>query len=403
MASTRKICLIRCPSPFLIDERVFPPLGLITVATALKLAGHEVTIHDGQDVPMNFDYYGFGPTTPEYGYALDTLKLIKANNPSAKVVIGGPYATLNPQRCQDEGFDCVVCGDGEIAAVQAFGNGSRLIMAEEKPLDDYPMIDRSVIDLGRYKSILGGRRATTMLSSQGCPFRCAFCSKNYKTVRMRSAERVIEEIKHIHHRWGYNAIAFPEDLFILNKERTLEICACLRELDIVWRCLIRADVLVKHGMEFTRTMADSGCIEVGMGVESGSDKILKIINKGETSETIKQAIRMLKDAGIRVKGFFIVGLPGEDYFTLDATRRFLEEMQLDDVDIKIFQPYPGTPIWENKERYDIDWQDVGDFTKLFYKGRPGEYYGTVATSALTTRALYDAWVDMEKTYKKWLT
>jgi radical SAM superfamily enzyme YgiQ (UPF0313 family) len=381
----------------LIDEKVFPPLGLMSVGTALKQQGHDVVIHDGsvENVPADFEYYGFGPTTPEYAYALDALRDIKRSNPAARVVIGGPYATLNPNGCLHDGFDCAVAGDGEMAAQRAFSNGARHITAVELPLGRYPIIDRTILDLNNYLYFLNGRMATTMLTSQGCPYKCGFCCKTYQTVRFKSISRVIEEIDILHHDFGYNALAFPEDLFIINRSRTETICDHLANLGIIWRCLIRADLLVKYGNEFVEKMAKSGCAEVGMGIESGSDKILATVNKGENVETIKQAVRMLKTGGIRVKGFFIVGLPGEDEQSLAATRSFLEEMQLDALDIKIYQPYPGTPIWENRSSYDLKWDDDIDFGKKFYKGRPGEYFGNIRTEALTTDQIYRAWVDME--------
>ena len=146
-------------------------------------------------------------------------------------------------------------------------------------------------------------------------------------------------------------------------------------------------------------MADCGCTHVGMGVESGSEKILKNVNKGESVKTIKHALNILKDAGIRTKGFFIVGLPGETHDTLAETKRFLDKMQLFDVDIKIFQPYPGSPIYDNKEKYDINWDDI-PLQDMFYKGRPGEYHGTVRTSTLTTEEIKQEWIDMEAIYKR---
>jgi len=392
-----KICLIRCPSPFLIDERVFPPLGLMAVGTTLKIKGHDVTIYDGDinDFPMDFEYYGLGPTTPEYPYALKVKEKI---GPRAKIVVGGPHATLNPRVCLDDGFDCIVCGDGEMSVERAFKSDIPLIISKELPLDEYPIIDRTILNLKNYKYLLNGRLATTMMTSQGCPFKCGFCAKNYRTVRFRSIENVIKEIDILHFDFGYDALAFPEDMFILIKERTEKICVHLKKLGMIWRCLIRADFVVKYGNVFIKTMADSGCVEIGMGVESGSDKILSIVNKGETVETIKTAIKMLKDSGIRIKGYFIVGLPGETQSTLDETRMFLEEMNFDDVDIKIYQPFPGTPIWNNRNSYDIQWDDI-DFIKMFYKGRPKEYYGNVRTSSLTNQQIYNTWVEMEEKYK----
>jgi len=388
-----KICLIRCPSPFLIEDKAFPPLGLLSVGTSLKLQGHDVTIWDKEDLPDGFDYYGIGPTTPEYAYAL----YAKEFTPHKKFVIGGPYATLNAQTCVDDGFDCVVVGDGDIVASEAFEGDQRVIKAEDRPLDEYPMIDRSLIDIKSYENHLNGRLVTTIVTSKGCPYSCGFCCKNHCSVRLRSAEKVIEEVEYLH-SLGYRALMYSEDIFILDRKRAEAVFKRMKELEIISRCLVRADIVVKYGAEFLEMMRDSGCVEVGMGIESGSDTILKNANKRESVSTIKKAILMLKDSGIRVKGFFIVGLPGESLETLRETRDFLDEMKLDDIDCKIFQPYPGSPIFDNKENYDIDWDDI-PLEDMFYKGRPGEYFGTIRTSSLTTEQIYNEWVDMEATYK----
>jgi radical SAM superfamily enzyme YgiQ (UPF0313 family) len=257
------------------------------------------------------------------------------------------------------------------------------------------------LDIHKYKFLVDGRLSTSMMTSQGCPYKCGFCSKNYPSVRFRSPESVRKELKILHDDFGFTAIAFPEDLFILDKKRTETICGSLKDMDIYWRCLVRADTVVRHGEAFVRMMADSGCRAVGMGIESGSDKILNIINKGERACTIRDAIRMLKGNGMAVKGFFILGLPGESPETLEETRKFLEEEKLDDVDIKIYQPYPGTPIWRNREQYDITWADSSDYSGMFYKGRAGDYRGSVRTSSLTTEQIYNAWVDLEGEFKKY--
>jgi radical SAM superfamily enzyme YgiQ (UPF0313 family) len=274
----------------------------MAVGTGLKLRGHDVTIYDGPigGVLLDFKYYGFGPTIPEYSHALDLKKRIKNNNPNAKIVIGGPFATLKPEKCLADGFDCVVVGDGEVVAEEAFVGDSQIVVGDELPLDNYPMIDRSLLDIKNYGYFLNDRLTTTIMTSQGCPYRCAFCCKNYKKVRFRSAEKVIEEIKMLHFDYGYRALAFPEDLFILDRNRVETIAECLKKLGIIWRCLIRADVLVKHGNDFVKMMSDSGCVSVGMGIESGSPQILKNINKNQSVSTIKKAIKMLKNGNINV-------------------------------------------------------------------------------------------------------
>ncbi len=393
------ICLVRCPSSFLIDERAFPPLGLMAVGAGLKQFGHDVVIYDGEmeGLPLDYSHYGFGPTSPEYPHALDCLHRIKEVNPSARVVIGGPHVTLS----QDRGdFDCVVIGDGEYAASQAFFSDFSQVVAAERPLDDYPIPDRSLVDIKSYRFTLHDRPTTTVMGSRGCPYQCGFCCKNHNRVRLNSAERMIEEIGMLHDEFGYDAIAFPEDIFILNKPRTVAVCKFLKDTGIIWRCLVRADLIVRYGRDFIDMMVDSGCVGVGLGIESGSNTILKNINKSETAEQMKEAVKLLKSRGMFVKGFFIVGLPGENETTLAETDAFLREVQLDDIDCKIYQPYPASPIYDNQDQYDIQWEAT-PLEYTFYKGVPGEYYGNISTSALSNERIVEAWTYFEQEHKDW--
>lgn len=396
------ICLVRCPSPFLIDERAFPPLGLLAVGAGLKQAGLDVVVYDGElaDLPLNYRYYGFGPTSPEYPHALDCLHRIREANPSARVVLGGPHVTLLPDECRDDGFDCLVVGDGELAAARAFLERDKIIYAESYHLDEYPIPDRSLVDIRSYRFRLRNQLATTVVGSRGCPFDCAFCCKNHDRVRLNSSGRMINEIGLLHERFGYDAIAFPEDIFILNQRRTREVCAFLRSRGIIWRCLVRADLIVQYGTEFIDMMVRSGCVGVGMGIESGSDTILRNVRKRETAAQMKAAIKLLKSRGLFIKGFFIVGLPGESEQTLAETEAFLKEVKLDDIDCKIFQPYRGSPIYDHPEQYDIHWEAV-PLEYTFYKGRPGEYYGNISTSSLSKERIVEAWEYFEQNHKDW--
>jgi anaerobic magnesium-protoporphyrin IX monomethyl ester cyclase len=354
---------------------MFPPLGLMAVGAGLRQQGHEVTLYDGEleDLPLDYQAYGFGPTAPEYPHALATMRRIKERNPKARCVIGGPHATLDCYQCRDDGFDSVVIGDGEVAAGRAFTAPAQLMFAPEKPLNEYPSPDRTLVNLRDYHFTIQDRPATTIIGSRGCPFQCGFCTKNYTSVRLRSAGAMIAEIQELE-SMGYDALAFPEDIFIWDRKRTEEVCAYLKRCGIIWRCLVRADVLV--------------------------DKILSIVRKGETVATIRAAVAMLQQAEIYTKGFFIVGLPGETKATLAETDKFLEEVGFDDIDCKIFQPYPGSPIYDNREQYDIQWQDI-PLEGAFYKGRPAEYFGNLSTAGLTSEEIVEAWKYLEGKYKQW--
>ena len=394
-----KICLVKCQSKFLIDDRVYPPLGLMAVGAGLRQHNHEVIIYDGDlaGIPMDCEGYGFGPTAPEYPYALAAKRAIEHQTISSRIVLGGPHATFSYTSCLADGWDSVVVGDGEISASRAFTTSASFIKSEEQPLDNYPIPDRSLLPIHDYHFMLGGQLGTTLVTSRGCPFSCAFCCKVYKSVRLRSAESVIKEIGILQDEFRFNVLGFPEDIFILNRARTEKIAACLKERSISWRCLARADLIVRYGQEFLNTLANSGCVSISMGIESGSTKILKTVNKGETPKTFLTAIRMLKEAGIPSRGYFMVGLPGEDETTLSETERFLQKAKLGDAVFYVYQPYPGSAIYDKRDQFDIAWNGH-PLSDSFFKGKPGEERSNVSTSKLSSNRITEACRSLEKKY-----
>jgi radical SAM superfamily enzyme YgiQ (UPF0313 family) len=120
-------------------------------------------------------------------------------------------------------------------------------------------------------------------------------------------------------------------------------------------------------------------------VESGSQKILDGIRKQETVDDNRQAVLMMRKAGIRSKVSVIVGLPGESWETVEETRKFIEETQPDELDVGILQVYKGTDIWKNPQNYELTFSEP-----TFYKGRPGEYQCKVSTPYMTSEELISA-------------
>lgn len=387
------VCLLTCSAPFLIDEKVFPPLGLMAVGTSLKLQGHNVSILRH---PNNSQYFGMGPTTSQYYDAVGELRHIKYLNKNSRVVIGGPHAEANAVECLEDGFDVVVKGDGERITIDTFHyNG--VVNLERGELDTYPIIDRGLLDIHSYQYQIAGRKATTSLTTRGCPYHCGFCSKVENSVRYRSVENISGEIAYLQDTWGYNSVMFFDDTFITKKQRALDICHELKSRGMLWRCFVRGDLIVKHGRELTDEMSRCGCVEVGIGIESGSQRILDAIHKGETLDDISAAIFMLRESGIRVKGFFIVGLPGEDRESIEDTCRFINNVPLDDADFTVYQPYKGSPIWDNRKHHDISWNNLeGD---RFYKGKPGGYKSLVSTSSLSSQEIVAARDMLEEKFR----
>jgi len=168
------------------------------------------------------------------------------------------------------------------------------------------------------------------------------------------------------------------------------LCDGMRDLEMAWRCFVRADQVDAGTLKL---MGASGCAEIGLGVESGSNEVLRRIRKGETVERQADAIRWAHDAGVRVKAFLIVGLPGETPETLAETERFIQQAQPDDIDVSVLQVYPGAPLYDRPDGITVEGPSA------WYKGRPGEYTCAHRTDALSAADICAARERLELAYK----
>jgi len=406
-----KILLVNPSSDFLINEKVFPSLGLLYLSAYLKKHDYQdislIDMNDGKPLPdsVDADIVGFYSNTPQFPAVIKAVKEVKrinrAENPL--YILGGPHVSGRPEDAMGE-FDVAVTGEGERALLNIVRR-KELSMKQDKvvrydyikDIDALPFPDRDMIDMKSYKYFLEGRPATTAISSRGCPFACTFCANNAwgKTIRMRSPSNIFEEIKMLKDKHGYGAFMFFDDTMTVSKKRMGEICGLLKTLKIVYRCFIRSDTVDRDILE---KMRESGCVEVGIGLESGSQRILDIVNKGTNIKKNMEMVKLCRSLGMRVKGFVMVGLPGENRESVKQTADFLEEADLDDLDVTIYTPYPGSLIYENKEKFDITFKD--DYGHAWYKGRPGSYRSLVSTSSLTSAEILKIRDELEAKYKK---
>jgi len=370
------ITFVNPRSPFLEDEGVMPPLGIMYLVSTLKSKGIEARIVDmglGDEVPDG-DIFITG-TTPQ---AAEIAKLKR----NAYTVVGGPHASIDPEGLIND-FSLVVTGEAEeIIEEIVTRRPTGIIHAKRvRALDSLPFPDRGIID--RYHYEIGGRKATTMISSRGCNGKCSFCCKAVmdKGIFLRSAENVLAEIREIK-SLGYQAAMFYDDTIAINRKRIESICTGLEKIDFIFRCFVRAD---QADEELFARMAQAGCYEVLIGVESGSQQLLNTINKQETVEQLKNAIMWAKKQGIRVKALMMVGLPGESWETVELSRQFLAETKPDSLDVTILTVYKGTDIYNNPDKYDIRFRDAS-----WYKGRANEYLSTVSTPLMSEEDIVKA-------------
>lgn len=391
------VALINPPSPFLIDDKVFPSLGLMYLSSYLKANGVKADIFDlavNPELESGYDIYAITSTTPQYPIAKTLLAQLKRDNPKSRVIIGGAHASSFKEKCLKDGFDNVIIGEGEkallsLAKFYESHNKSNSIMQgmlksfHIENINVIPFPDRDFKGFEKYNYQLNGHKATTMITSRGCPFDCYFCCNMWgNRVRLRSADNIISEAKEIKEKYRIDAIHFFDDTFTASRKRVLNICKGLKELGITWRCFVHANTVDR---QLLKTMKDSGCVEVGMGVESGSDEILKTVNKQISLNKAIDVCVMCHEVGIRIKTFLMIGLPGESKETVSKTIRFLELARPDDFDITCYTPFPQTRIWNEKEKFDIIFdKEKLDYSKMFYKGKFGQYTCQVSTSHLSS-------------------
>jgi len=394
------ICLINPDSIFLTDPLVMPPLGILSIMASLKEQGYSVEFVDlaggnNVDIPR-CDLYGITSTTAQYPAAVKIKDELKTKYPNSNIIIGGAHATVAPDDCLKDGFDAVMIGEGEIYT-QCFLKGDRgkIVDVQTKDLDQLSFPNRE--EVMNYTYTIDGLKATTILTSRGCPYRCAFCAKTWRGIRFRSSKNVLEEAKEIKQS-GFKSLMLYDDEMLFQVERDREIFKGLKELGLIWRCFTRADLLLKN-LEMVKFMAKNGCREVLIGVESGDDVILKNINKGTTVKMNEKAIKALHNAGIRVKAAMIIGLPGETPKTLKNTYEFCEHLEpyVSDWDFSVLIPYPGSDIYENPNKYDI----IFDRKAIYKPFKVGEGWEALVSTSSLSREEITAWRNkFHKRFKK---
>jgi len=404
-----KVLFLTSPAPlragFSTSEKR-PPLGLGYVMAVLKQEGHIVYFSDEYLKPSRIldsdflerkgiDFVGIYSNTICYQETLKLLEKLETKRKKTlwpgKIMIGGPHTSVGYKDIP--GFvDFIVIGEGERAVLEII-NGrikDRVVHGEKiEDLDTLPMpaweefihlpYDRS----HRWHDVYP---VYVMNTSRGCPFSCSFCSVKSiagKTYRFQSAERIIDDVRHMMTYYGARCIYFREDHFTLNKERVTRFCELLlkKNIRIDWLCETRVDRLDDPG--YQKLMADSGCRAFYIGVESGSPRMLELFKKGETVDQFIKAFDISKKVGIKTYASFIAGFPGETEEDARETDRLIKRIKPDFVGKNVFVGLPGSELYDYiKERGLYEYEDenrilypIGflENVKRFYGNNPYFY------------------------------
>lgn len=382
------ITFVNPRSPFLLDEGVMPPLGLMYLVGMLKSKGINAQIVDmglGEELPDG-DLFITG-TTPQR----DEIMKLRRN---AYTVVGGPHASVDHETfLANQTFGLIVVGEGEEVIEQIVREKPAGILRAKRirNLDVLPFPDRT--NVHKYHYEIGGRKATTMITSRGCNGKCSFCSKAVmdKGIYFRSAANLLAEVEQIKNL-GFGAVMFYDDSIAFVRKRLFDFCAGMGKMGMLFRCFIRSDQVDEDIMQ---ALGQAGCYEILIGVESGSQKILDTIRKHETVEQNKRAIELAKKNNIKAKALMMVGLPGESWETVEESKRFIQETNPDSLDITILSVYKGSDIHKNPSNYDLTFSEP-----IWYKGRNDEYKSTVSTRYLTAKEIVAARHSLWETYRR---
>lgn len=384
------------------------PLGIFHLAAYLRQVGHAVAVVDAEardltaegvlDLARAFapDVIGISSTTIAFHRSLDLAGEFKRAWPNLPIVLGGPHVSAIPREVLAEPvFDYGVVGEGEqtltelLAALAdgrspagirglAWRRDGAVVIEAPRPLienlDDLPLPAYDLIpDMAVYNPPPCNYKrlpVINIVSSRGCPNQCTFCDRAVygRSLRQRGAASLAAEIEHVLRVHHVREIAFVDDTFTIQPQRIRELFTILDAHGVAfpWTCMSRINTVDEDTL---RWMRDHGCWHISFGIESGSEEILRIVRKNINLAQARQVIGWCAKLGIRTKGFFIVGHPGDTPETIDETIRFALDLPLDDVVVPINTPSPGTEQYRDSDRYgtivERDWAKYNCWNPVF--------------------------------------
>jgi anaerobic magnesium-protoporphyrin IX monomethyl ester cyclase len=373
------------------------PIGILSIAAYLIREGHDVQVHDcrgpvsriGSSAVMSHvssykpDIVGFTAVTSGFLNAYRLAGEIRRTAPHITIVFGGVHVSaLRGKILQSfPAIDCVVTGEGEKAMVELAAaarpetiqglvyregseikdNGLRTDLCELDSLP-FPAYHKLEGFPDRFEGALFNypkAPSATIISSRGCPYQCSYCDRSVyrRSFRYNSAEYLYEHMVFLKKNFGIRHVFFYDDLFTFNRERIEKFCGLLRKkpLAMTFNCAVRVGHADDQLLKMLKT---SGCWMVSLGIESGAPEILARHKTKVDFNEMKTTVKRIQKAGIRAKGLFMMGLPGETEETIKATADFITGLELDDMNMTKFTPFPGSPLYQtihDEGTFKEDW------------------------------------------------
>lgn len=384
----------RAPHSLHDEMGIMPPLGIGYIAAVLEKAGHEVSFIDSQASNLTIEEFrarltelkpdiaGITSMTPTFLGALEAAKIAK--EAGAIVVIGGPHLAVLPRESLSYPFiDYGIIGEGEYSMLDlvdrikrgasvnkveglAYKENGKIKINQPSLVDDLqelPFPARHLLPMDRYSSILAYHPLDAMVTTRGCPYACGFCAKQPSDlkIRFRDAKNVVDEMGSLVKTRKVREIMFYDDTLTMRREHVLDICNEIlnRGLKISWESPTRLDCLDPELLEL---MHEAGCRRLRVGVESGSQNILNLMQKNISLAQIRKGLGWIKESGIESSAYFIIGYLGETRKETIETISFMKELDPDLVMVCKAVPLPGTLLFSQAaEKGLVDKEYWSDF------------------------------------------
>jgi anaerobic magnesium-protoporphyrin IX monomethyl ester cyclase len=383
------------------------PLGLLSIGAYLERAGHTVFIQDclGPAAPSGVaanvrqildhapDLVGFSVTTSGFPDGYDMAVAIKQIRPQVRTVFGGVHVSALGGRLLEDfaHIDYLCMGEGEATLAElAEGRDPREIcgmvwrdgdrIAVNPPREHMPDLD--ALPFPAYEKLPGFPRrynlplfsyilspGATLVTSRGCPYRCSYCDRSVfqQGFRFNSPDYIYAHMHYLRTRFGVRHLNIYDDLFTLNRKRIAALCDLLidKPLGMQFNCAVR----VGHADdELLRMLKAAGCLMVSLGIETGDPELMQIHKPGVYLDEVKDTVARIQAAGIRAKGLFMMGLPGETVASIQKTSDFVMSLRLDDMNMAKFTPFHGAPVWKTifeEGTVEEDWRRMNCLNFVF--------------------------------------
>jgi radical SAM superfamily enzyme YgiQ (UPF0313 family) len=366
---------------------LMPPLGLLSIAAVLERAGIDVEIIDCYATPMPLvdlvaeiirrgpDCLGISTTTSSFNEGYRVAAGIKEKAPHIFTLFGGAHACTIGAALLDSfpAIDSLVIGEGENTMLELAqagfrgidripgvayrdANGTGVFSGTReliKNLDvlPFPAYHKLPQFPRRYNLPLFSYPTapnSSIISSRGCPYACSYCDRSVfsRGFRFNSPEYIVEHVAMLNRRYGIRHVSFYDDLFTFDRKRVAEFCEIKERkgVAVTYNCIARLEHI---DADLLALLKHSGCWQVNFGIESGDPEILKQHRKFFGLDEVGRKLGMVKEAGMRVKGLFMVGLPGENETAIRRTIDYALSLPLDEINVTKFTPFPGAPVYNS--------------------------------------------------------